>query len=315
MFEHSVTWAAVLGAVAYGAGDFIGGCAARRLGTFVAVAIAQVVAVAFLLQGQAFAQEPLPQGMDVWSSVAAGIAYAIGVMAIYEGLAHGRIAVVASICGLLSIVVPLAGDLVLGRPITSNEFIGIVLCATAAIVIVSASRANEKSNSVGWSVRMGVLSGLGFGMADLSLGTMPPELASGALLLTRSTAAALAVVLALGMIGRAKPSFLSGAAPTVAFAATAASRPSTAPAQTLRASPGLGTWVALAVAAGLLDTLGQLGYVHAATRGSMGVAAAIIAIFPGITVLLGAVFLRERITRLQTVGFGFGAMGITTISI
>ncbi len=315
MFEHSVTWAAVFGAVAYGAGDFIGGCAARRLGTFVAVAIAQTVAVAFLLQGQAFAQEPLPRGMDVWSSVAAGIAYAIGVMAIYEGLAHGRIAVVASICGVLSILVPLAGDFVLGRPITRNEFIGIVLCATAAIVIVSASRANETSRSVGWSVRMGVFGGLGFGLADLSLGTMSPQLASGALLVTRSTAAALAVILALGMLGRAKPFLLGGAAETAALAATAASRPSTTTTQTLRPSPGLGTWIALAVVAGLLDTLGHLGYVHAATRGSMGVAAAIIATFPGVTVILGAVLLRERITRLQTVGFGFGAMGITTISI
>ena len=33
--------------------------------------------------------------------------------------------------------------------------------------------------------------------------------------------------------------------------------------------------------AGLLDALGHVGYVHAATRGSMGVAAALVAIFPG----------------------------------
>ena len=140
IFEHTATWAAVLGAIAYGTGDFLGGCASRRLNTFSAVAIAQGVAVAFLLQDYAFAQRPLPAGALGWVSVTAGIAYAIGVISIYEGLAHGRIAIVASICGLLSILVPLAGDLVLGRNISHNEFIGMVLCAAATLLIVRASR-------------------------------------------------------------------------------------------------------------------------------------------------------------------------------
>ena len=72
--------------------------------------------------------------------MAAGIAYAIGVISIYEGLGHGRIAIVASLCGLLSIVVPLAGDLVLSRRISRNELVGMVLCAAAAVLIVGASK-------------------------------------------------------------------------------------------------------------------------------------------------------------------------------
>jgi drug/metabolite transporter (DMT)-like permease len=73
--------------------------------------------------------------------------------------------------------------------------------------------------------------------------------------------------------------------------------------------------VALSVTAGLLDTLGHLGYVHAATRGSMGVAAALVAIFPGVTVLLAAIVLREAITRTQMAGFALGASGIIFISV
>ena len=46
----------------------------------------------------------------------------------------------------------------------------------------------------------------------------------------------------------------------------------------------------------------------------MGVAAALIAIFPAVTVLLAAVILRERITRPQMVGFGLGAGGIIFIA-
>ena len=86
------------------------------------------------------------------------------------------------------------------------------------------------------------------------------------------------------------------------------------PIQFIPLSSGLMISVALSVSAGLLDTLGHVGYVHAATRGSMGVAAALVAIFPAVTVLLAAVMLRERITRAQMVGFGLGASGIIFIA-
>ena len=49
MFGLATTWAAVLGSIAYGSGDFIGGYVTRRLGTFCTVAIAQSVAVAFAI--------------------------------------------------------------------------------------------------------------------------------------------------------------------------------------------------------------------------------------------------------------------------
>ena len=100
IFEHAAIWAAVLGAIAYGTGDFLGGCASRRLSTVSAVAIAQGVAVVFLLHDYALVQRPLPTGAQSWVSVTAGIAYAIGVISIYEGIAHGRIAIVADSAGI-----------------------------------------------------------------------------------------------------------------------------------------------------------------------------------------------------------------------
>ena len=146
---------------------------------------------------------------------------------------------------------------------------------------------------------------------------MPPDLAAGALLITRSTAATIAVVLALALAWRIswKSADLSFSAPATALAAvTAASGSKGTQPQPVTLSLGLKVSVALAMAAGLFDTLGHVGYVHAATRGSMGVAAALVAIFPGVTVLLAAIVLRERITRPQLVGFGLGAGGIVFIA-
>lgn len=312
--EYAPTWAALLGAVAYGTGDFIGGRVARRLGTLSAVAIAQAVAVAFMLQDYALAEELLPAGAQGWVCVAAGIAYAIGVISIYEGIAHGCITIVASICGLLSILVPLAGDFMFGRAVSQYELAGMALCAAAVVLIVAASADSEDRGSIACSVQLGVVGGIGFGIADLSLGTMPPELSAGALFMTRSIAATAAVVLAVSLAARLSWKHSAFGAPAEVAGAFVAPAPASTPHRSTVAASGLTACVVLAAMAGLLDALGHTGYVHAATRGSMGVAAALVAIFPAVTVVLAAVLLRERVTRLQLVGFGIGATGIVFIS-
>jgi drug/metabolite transporter (DMT)-like permease len=309
-FEHAATWAAVLGAVAYGSGDFLGGFASRRLTAASAVAIAQAVAVAFLLRDFAFDQQFLALDRQGWLCVAAGLGYAMGVIAIYEGLAHGRVAVVSSICALLSIAVPLAGDVVLARSITASELVGIALCAAAAILIVSAGKACNERATVGWSLRAGITSGIGFGAADLCLGVMPPESATAALVATRCIAAAIALVIAVLLATRLSPRPVGPGLPAVNSGSGSASQ---AVAMPLLATSGLLVSIALAAAAGLLDVLGHFGYVYAATRGSMGVAAALVAIFPAVTVLLAVILLRERITGGQLAGFACGASGIMFI--
>jgi drug/metabolite transporter (DMT)-like permease len=309
-FEHAATWAAVLGAVAYGSGDFLGGFASRRLTASSAVAVAQAVAVAFLLRDFAFDGQFLALDRQGWLCVAAGLGYAMGVISIYEGLAHGRVAIVSSICGLLTIALPLAGDVALARDITTSELVGIAFCAAAAILIVSAGKECKERATVGWSLRAGVTSGIGFGVADVCLGMMPPESATAALVTTRCVAAAIAVVMAVLLATRLSPKPAGSELPVVSPGFAPASQAVPMP---LLASSGLLLSIVLAAAAGLLDVLGHFGYVYAATRGSMGVAAALVAIFPGVTVLLAVILLRERITAVQLVGFACGASGIMFI--
>jgi drug/metabolite transporter (DMT)-like permease len=115
-----------------------------------------------------------------------------------------------------------------------------------------------------------------------------------------------AVLLATRLSPRAADPDLPTVSPGFGLASRAVSLP-------LLASSGLLVSIVLAAAAGLLDVLGHFGYVYAATRGSMGVAAALVAIFPGVTVLLAVILLRERITGGQLVGFACGASGIMFI--
>ena len=84
--------------------------------------------------------------------------------------------------------------------------------------------------------------------------------------------------------------------------------------RSLLAHPGVATSILLAATAGAFDALGQIGYVQAAARGHMGVAAALVGVCPAITVLLAVLMLGERLTRTQFAGFALEIAGILFIA-
>jgi uncharacterized membrane protein len=301
--------AALIGALAYGTGDFLGGRAALRLSASGAVAIAQTVAMLFMIQQFQREGAALPTGGDWYPSLLGGVAYAFGLLLLYQGLAFGRIGIVAPLCGLVGIVIPLLGDIVLERAISQSQLLGIGLCALAAILIAWLPPALEEGGPVAWSVKVGVMSGLGYGTADLCLGSMTPETATGALLVTRSVAAliAVSVVLLLVMPGRTVR--------LAAMAETTAIGPDGSIAGWWPKARLLQQGCLLAAIAGVLDTIGHMGYVNAAVQGSMGVAAAIVALFPAVSVLLAVIILKERISRLQATGFALGIAAIWVVSL
>jgi drug/metabolite transporter (DMT)-like permease len=304
--EIGAVTAALIGALAYGTGDFMGGRAALRVNTFMAVAVAQTVAVAYMLHVFAQSAQTSIDDGAFQQSIVAGLAYSGGLLLLYHGLAHGRIAVVAPLCGLFSILVPLAGDLHYDREIGEWGMIGIAFCALAVILIAGSGIPDPAGRPLGYSVRLGIASGLGYGAADLLLGSLPADQASGALLTARIVAAAVAVALLAGSLFAVRTVTRSG--PLVASTGLVV-RPS--PNHLRFVVAGL----ALAATAGVFDMVGQIGYVVAATQGSMGVAAGLVALFPAVSVVLAVVILREPVSVRQLYGFAASMVGVSLVSI
>ena len=285
---------ALFGAVAYGGGDFMGGRAALRLSAPGAVAIAQCIAMLVAVQALMVGQMPVAFETALLPGLLGGLAYAIGLLRLYQGIAHGRIGVVAPVCGVVGILVPMLGDFALSREITANQFGGIALCAIA-IVMLSATRELDDTATDGpSSFRLGVESGLGYGAADLCLGMVEPQDGLAALTIARSVAAFIAVALLVEALRRSpfahgRRSARGGVNRMFVLAC------------------------ALAACAGIFDSLGHMSYVHVATQGSMAVASAVVALFPAVVVMLAVVVLRETISGLQWFGLGASMAGITLI--
>ncbi len=65
----------------------------------------------------------------------------------------------------------------------------------------------------------------------------------------------------------------------------------------------------------VLDTLGNASYAMSARMGRLDVAAVLGSLYPGATVLLARVFLKERITRIQTVGILLALAAIVMLTL
>lgn len=311
VFEVGILSASLLGAAAFGTGDMLGACASRRLSTANVVAISQVAAMVTLCM---FAVEPRVAGLgagEILLALVGGIAHATALLLLYVGLSRGQVGVVAPLCAISSILVPLIGDLAFGRHVATTQFAGIGLCVVAAAVITGSVKRTANSGPIGWSARLGLLSGLAYGASDMMLASIPSSETGAVVLVARCASVALAF--ALVMVATQKSTSGMGQLPTSGGPILFASPTPGGFSITMHS----GIWCAgavLAVAAGTADVMGQVAYVHAASRGSMGVASAITALFPAVTVMLAVIFFGERITRAQVLGYAVATAGVLVLA-
>ncbi len=65
----------------------------------------------------------------------------------------------------------------------------------------------------------------------------------------------------------------------------------------------------------VLDTIGNASYALSARMGRLDVAAVLGALYPGATVILAWIFLKENISRIQTVGILLALSAIVMLTL
>lgn len=104
-------------AVTWGIGDFCGGLATRRTSVWTVVLYSQAVGMVLLL-ALAFAfGETIPGGRDLFWGAVAGLAGIVGLLALYQAMALGQMALVAPLTAIIALSIPvIAGILTEGWP-------------------------------------------------------------------------------------------------------------------------------------------------------------------------------------------------------
>ena len=126
----------LLSALIWGAGDFFGGLATRRARPFSVVLVAEVAGALLLALTALLLAQPAPSTVDLGWSAGAGLAGAVGLLALYTALASGHMGVVAPISAVVAAIVPIVvGAVIEGLP-TPLQLGGFVI-ALAAVWLLS----------------------------------------------------------------------------------------------------------------------------------------------------------------------------------
>lgn len=315
------------GALVYGAADFVGGLAARRISALRVTAIGAVSGVVLLALGSLALPGRWSAEAIIWGGIS-GVTGAAAIALLYACLAIGPMSILSPLTAVSSAIVPLTWGLATGSQLGALAYPAFAL-ALVAVVLVGFVPGEGAVRPTGRGLVMATISGTLIGAFYILMEQTPDDSGLVPLIANRTVNATVmvAAIVVVAIIGArrgvradARLAVLDGAhgAPHALGAADAATdggstaaRPDAAaagrPGATWRASAAAlrGGWrggVVLALACGVLDAGANVVALVGLRLGDLEVVSVLTALYPAGTILLAALVLRERIARLQWVG-------------
>ena len=261
---------ALAAAGSWGTADYLGGLQAKRLPALTVALVSQTAGLVVLTSVLLVAGSWPADYEVLLIGAAAGVSAAIGVTALYKGLAVGPMSVVAPVSamsGAVGVVVGLTrGD----RP-AGLQLGGIVL-ALVGVALASRAQQDRKTAVSPQALWLAALAALGIGV----------------------------FVVLVDAGGRRDPiwTIASARVATVAVLLIPVAATRNTPRITSAQFGSLATIGSLDAGAGLLVALA------AATGSLLAVIAAIVALYPAVTVVLARSLLHERLSPVQQIGVG-----------
>jgi drug/metabolite transporter (DMT)-like permease len=273
----SVVVLGLLSALSFGASDFGGGLSSRHLPLFGVMLVASLAAVILALTVALAIHEPAPEPGAIISAAVGGVAGVIGLLGLYQGLAVGRMGVVAPVVGLVGASLPVLVGIGLEGPPRTEVAIGIGL-ALVAVVIVSRTPSPTGRRS---GIEFALIGGIGIGLVSTLIGQLPEGSVWWPLVVLKL--ASITVIL-LAIVLTRRPWRVHGRS------------------------------LAPPVAIGVGDMTGNVFYVLATQSGRLDIAAVLSSLYPVVTVVLAIVVLREHISRQHALGIAAAVAAVALIA-
>jgi drug/metabolite transporter (DMT)-like permease len=261
----------LLSAISWGAGDFAGGLASRKLGAYRAVLYADFFGLLLIGIALAFYREPMPSAFVLINSVIGGMLGSVGLLALYFSLTQGKMSIAAPVAALFAAVLPvLVGAITEGLP-NALQLVGFGLALTA-VWLISRGNATEPFRLAHLAdLRLPILAGLGFGCYFIFIHSATQQTDTVLWTMMASRFAGTVFLFVVVLIRRDPLAVPRAAWNVVLFNAT-------------------------------LDVAGNFFYILASHLGRLDIAAVLSSLYPGGTVLLAWLLLKERIFASQWIG-------------
>ncbi len=266
-------------AVAWGAGDFSGGLASRKGNLLGVIFASQFLGGLLLVALGLMFSESIPPLPYLFYGGLAGVFGNIGLIALYKGLAQGRMGIVAPLSAVLTALVPI-GYSAFYSSLPSMVHITGFICFVVAIWLLSAGDAGFRMTLN--ELFLSTIAGFGFGFFFILI----------------DRANDLAIFWPLVSARLASVSFLF-------FVVLMAKK---------SVKPVAGQWKFIGIT-GVLDALGNLFFSVAAHLGRLDTSAVLGSLYPAATVFLAWFFLKERLGKKQWLGVVGAFVAMILISV
>jgi drug/metabolite transporter (DMT)-like permease len=295
----------LLSAFSWGAGDFGGGLISRYSSVFTAIVTSEAIGLVGGLLLALFVGEPFPSSQSTAWALAAGGAGVVGLGAFYYALSRGTMGVVAPLTAVIGAALPVAVGVATGDEIDLLRVLGF-LTALLAVVLISLSggeRTTDDKRRMRIDLRQlpyAIVSGIGFGLFFVALNQSTA--AGGAWWATVLVRAAGLILVALAIvfaISRSRERTLRRRTDVVLGL----------PNLRARSVPALQLG-GLFLMTGLGDLGGNIFFILASQADALSVAVVLASLYPVVTTVLAAIFLHERLRRVQILGVVLASLSV-----
>ena len=274
----------------YGFAAFFGAIASRKLSSVLVTAVAGIVGFFFLLTMIPFFGATFSQAAVV-SGIAAGVASAVGITALYASLAIGPISIISPFGAVLGALVPLTFGFFIGDRFGPLGWLALALILIAVVLVGFVPGADVRLPSAK-GLALAFVAGAGIGTILIALKFSPSDSGLASVLVMRLVSAGLLNILLLATWLRLRRR--NGSSPKSIIAGK--------------------FWWAV-IAAGIFDSSANIFFTLALRSGSISVVSVLTALYPLGTIILARLILKERIARIQMFGVLLALSGSAILGV
>jgi drug/metabolite transporter (DMT)-like permease len=264
-------------AASWGSADFSGGIASKDSNPFGVVIVAHSTGLVCMLALALLTGEPIPSHRALLWGVAAGLGGGFGLVSLYRALAVGQMGINAPVAAVITGALPVLFGIWKEGPPALIQIGGFALALVAIWLIAMPAGEIGRPRGLG----LAILAGIGFSIYLVCSKQAADEAVYWPLAVARA-ASILEMLLVVTIIGK--------------------------PWKPIR------KLIPYMMIAGTLDSAGNALFMYAVRHGRLDVATVLSSLYPATTVLLARFILKERISRLQTLGIAAALAAVPLIA-
>jgi drug/metabolite transporter (DMT)-like permease len=271
-----------LSALMYGAGDFCGGLAARKMPILAVLLFSQLTGLAAAVAAAIAFRQPLASPADLLWGAVAGLCGGAGLAVLYRALATTPVAVVSPIAALTGAAIPVILGILVGERPGRLAWVGMSSAVPAIILLSGRATEHAEVSAVPRAVLMGTAAGIGFGLFFFTISRTSSPSGLWPLVAARLCTISLVAIFAIlrrSSLRPARQGFL------------------------------------VVLLCGALDMGANIAFLLASRLGLLAITAVVASLYPGPTVLLAVLLFRERLTVPRVLGLALSIAGVAFISM